>query len=690
MRERAAGGLLRVSAIAGTRVVLMALDIDPDGRNGLRGFAFQVSGGGKTRWLTGTKYFESLVPNPVKGAKYSTLEHPIQSFLWSDYEATPDTDYEYTIVAMYGEIGALEQRHKATLKIRTEKENDGKHGIWFNRGVVASRAYSVEFQNRELTEEMYNQVDDKNRVTEETSKWLSRGLEEACIDYINGVPRGEMLRVCAYEFTYVPLLNALKAAIERGVNVKIIYHKTKANDDVIDEVGLPRAKLIERTRPQTPHNKFIIWLDEDENPKAVWTGSVNFTPSGFLGQTNVGHVITDPGRASSAIPKKYYEYWKDLSKNPTGKPAREEAIRLTPNPPNVVPTEPITAFFSPRIADNLLDWYGKRIEDARTSSMFTAAFTVDPILLRSLGKQHDSMRFVLLEKPATADSRKAERDSHGRLIMSNGSVLGKVTKTSFEKKEGKGGTKLVPIPNFPLEKWFVDEELARKDGKGFVFFVHTKFLLIDPLSDDPLVCTGSANFSGASLTANDENMLMIRGDTRVADIYLTEFDRIFRHFFFRMVANRAAMAHEDDDEAKRKAAILDTGAVWIAPFFDEGNFKSTRRIMFFADRSLTWSPQAADDPDVFDNEEQRAKDKRTKAKEARDAKNAAGAKGAAKKSKKKAAKSVKKKVAKKKSKKKAKTVKKKKAVKKNKKAAKKKKAVGKKSAVRKRAVKKRG
>ena len=243
------------------------------------------------------------------------------------------------------------------------------------------------------------------------------------------------------------------------------------------------------------------------------------------------------------------------------------------------------------------------------------------------------MRFVLLEKPATADSRKAERDSHGGLIMSNGSVLGKVTKTDFEEKEGKGGTKLIPIPNFPLEKWFVDEELARKDGKGFVFFVHTKFLLIDPLSDDPLVCTGSANFSGASLTANDENMLMIRGDTRVADIYMTEFDRIFRHFFFRMTANRAAMNHEDEEEAK-KAAILDTGAVWIAPFFQDENFKCSRRTMFFADRSLTWAPQAAHDPDVFLNEVQRAKDKRAKARATRDANEAAGAKGGARKSKK--------------------------------------------------------
>jgi hypothetical protein len=162
---------------------------------------------------------------------------------------------------------------------------------------------------------------------------------------------------------------------------------------------------------------------------------------------------------------------------------------------------------------------------------------------------------------------------------------------------------------------------------------------------------------------------------------MTEFDRIFRHFFFRMTANRAVMNHEDEEEAKRKAAILDPGAVWIAPFFEDENFKSSRRIMFFADRSLTWPPQAAHDPDVFLNEEQRAKDKRAKAKTTRDANKAAGAKGGAKKSK-MARKSVKKKAEKKKSKKKAKVVKKKKIAKK--------KAAEKKKAVRKRAAKKRG
>ena len=63
-----------------------------------------------------------------------------------------------------------------------------------------------------------------------------------------------------------------------------------------------------------------------------------------------------------------------------------------------------------------------------------------------------------------------------------------------------------------------------------VNYLHTKYMLIDPLSDDPVVITGSANFSEASTIYNDENMVIIRGDTRVADIFLGEFMRLFNHF----------------------------------------------------------------------------------------------------------------------------------------------------------------
>lgn len=53
---------------------------------------------------------------------FSTEDHPIQSFLWSDYTPVPGTDYTYTIAPMYGEPGALEPRGKLVLEVHTGNE----------------------------------------------------------------------------------------------------------------------------------------------------------------------------------------------------------------------------------------------------------------------------------------------------------------------------------------------------------------------------------------------------------------------------------------------------------------------------------------------------------------------------------------------------------------------------------------
>ena len=52
--------------------------------------------------------------------------------------------------------------------------------------------------------------------------------------------------------------------------------------------------------------------------------------------------------------------------------------------------------------------------------------------------------------------------------------------------------------------------------------------------------TGSANFSKASTNDNDENMVIVRGDRRIADIYFTEFNRLFNHYYFRSIAERSS------------------------------------------------------------------------------------------------------------------------------------------------------
>jgi len=611
MRVTKGNDHLKVKAVAGTRVVLLALDMDEASREGLLGFAIKrgVKGHAQT-WLRGTKYFKDLVPHPDAGQDYSSRDQPFQTFLWSDYKAFADTDYDFTIVALYGDIHAFEERHQLEFSIRTEAEDDQHHGVWFNRGAIASHAFETKFHNKRLTDEMTENVSDDGKLLDDETAWLSRGLAEACLKYINETGRGEALRVCAYEFTYLPVLRALKRALDRGVDVHIVYHDTKKDNDAnraaIGKAGLPdkvvrggqeTQVLFRRTRTPIPHNKFIVKLAGGK-PKRVWTGSTNFTDTGFFGQTNVGHLVTDADTART-----YLDYWTELSGDPTHSVALKNATGLTPNPPNVIAKEPIAAFFSPRVADNMLDWYGQRITDTTTLAMMTIPFNVASTILAALGKKADAMRLVVLEDVPTADVAAAEKANRGKLAFSNGAILGK----SFIKYK-MGGAKVVPIANSDLDRWFVDEELARPTNNGHVFFIHSKVLLIDPLSDDPLICSGSANFSTNSLISNDENMILIRGNTRVADIYMTEVDRIFRHFRSRDIINHNAGAGEHNEWL-----LLDTTGAWIGPNFKEGNYKNNRRQLFFPEADAgTWADQAAADPDPFADEKERAAAKKKK------------------------------------------------------------------------------
>jgi phosphatidylserine/phosphatidylglycerophosphate/cardiolipin synthase-like enzyme len=659
MRVSKGNDHLRVKAIAGTHVVLMALDMDEETRAGLRGFAIKRGQSGQPQsWLRGIKYFKDLVTAPNPQDDYSSRDQPFQTFLWSDYRASPGTDYDFTIVALYGDLHAMEERHALTFSIKTEQEYDANgQGVWFNRGAIASHAFETQFHNKALTDEMTNNVSDDGKLLDPETQWLSRGLAEACLKCINGAKPGEGLRVCAYEFTYLPVLLALKRAHDRGVDVQIVFHDTKKDTDpnrkAIAKAKLPASIVHPRTRTQIPHNKFVVKLVNNK-PQQVWTGSTNFTDTGFYGQTNVGHIV-----ANTATAKTYLDYWTELKGDPVHSEALKNAIGLTPNPPNAVAKSSVVAFFSPRIADNMLDWYGQRITDTATLAMMTIPFNVANTILAALGKTRDAMRLVILEDIPTPQVSDAEKRNRGKLAFSNGAILGK----SFIKyKTGVGGAKVAPIPNSDLDKWFVNEELDRPTNKGHVFFVHAKILLIDPLSDDPLICSGSANFSTNSLTSNDENMLLIRGDTRVADIYMTELDRIFRHFRARDIINNTASAGE-----KRDWLLLDTTDNWIGSNFQDGTYKNNRRLLFFpgGTPAKPWSVLAGADLDPFADEAARAakvrSNKNAKAKARKAAGTANGTSKAASKKKTVAKKKVKTsaKAAKKKTAKKKKTSKKK-------------------------------
>lgn len=582
---------LKVRAITGTRSVLLAFDVDPAVRTGLRGFSirrtekFTKPGGEEVttrKWLRTSKVFKSVEPKPKEKVNgkvkiFRCDKHPIQKFFWSDYGARPGEDYEYEIFPAYGPVDNLthDKSRSIVLKIRTEDEDDGKHGIWFNRGAIASQHYAREFGNVAPTPD---EVLDLNNMK---TRWLSRGLLEACLAYIDAAKKGEWLYACLYEFTYQLIIDAFDNAAKRGVNVRIIFHATKANKDAIGGKLSQAGVLIERTRPSIPHNKFIIHASKANKPLAVWTGSTNITMSGFLGQSNVGHLFRDP-----ALAAQYKAYWDLLAENPTAAPLKRATKVVSPQPSELVPAGSLTPVFCARDDQAMLFWYANRIQDARDLAMFTVAFTVSPLLIPALATRRDCLRMLVMESKPPADLL-AAFNKDGRdpmLTTSYGAVLGK-KKIVVTMPDGKTSLKSIDIKDFPLGEWFWKEEHTRE--RGNIFFIHTKYLMIDPLSDDPLICTGSANFSKNSLENNDENMVLIRGDTRVADIYLTEFLRLHEHFYFRDAANSLAGKGKD-----AVGAFLEETADWTAKSFQPGGYLNSRRELFFRDAAGSWGDRA--------------------------------------------------------------------------------------------------
>jgi len=114
----------------------------------------------------------------------------------------------------------------------------------------------------------------------------------------------------------------------------------------------------------------------------------------------------------------------------------------------------------------MLNWYGDRAGDAATSAMFTGAFNVDPKILGPMSKHGPAMRFILLERPPTAEITQAQANNPSDPMFSYGAILGKAQFTQEEghDEDGKKTKKWVPIPHFEIEKWFLGEELERKNG----------------------------------------------------------------------------------------------------------------------------------------------------------------------------------------------------------------------------------
>lgn len=599
MRARAENDGISVHAIAGTRVVCLGMDATKKAARGLLGFAIERREGRKKPvWLKGLRYFEAAPPeNPAAGMPVPSDQGPIQGFLWGDYGASPGTRYVYRVHPVYGKPGKTRSGEPVEVAVATEPLDAPDHGIFFNRGAAGSQAYTRHFGDyrrwykvdkygRDRWVEFIRPGDVPDR---EAYQWLSRGLEEAALEFIGQAKgKGWGLRAAVYEFEYLPVIQAFVDSLESGADVKIVYDAKQSGKDktgpwraterALRKVGLRDGGSIKRfermTIPRTittiSHNKFIVLL-RDGKPVQVWTGSANMTPGGIFGQSNLGQIVRDPEVAA-----RYYEYWQKLAEDPPTQEIRKWNVERQPDLEGPPPPDSITPIFSPRPTLGMLGWYAERLAEAKRSVHFTAAFGVaqqiaDKLMVeRPITQDDPFLRYVLLESKPSPQASKKRKDgarSGGRpvpldyydfaAIPNNRCAWGALTR----QRKGERDAQRV-----------LEESLSGLDTH--VEYLHTKFMIVDPLTDDPIVITGSANFSDASTRSNDENMLVIRGNTRVADVFLGEFMRTFKHFELRNMVNEMS----DDDQ--RASFYLCPDDSWTRPYYEDGTPQMAERLLF--------------------------------------------------------------------------------------------------------------
>jgi phosphatidylserine/phosphatidylglycerophosphate/cardiolipin synthase-like enzyme len=287
--------------------------------------------------------------------------------------------------------------------------------------------------------------------------------------------------------------------------------------------------------------------------QAVLTGSTNFSVGGISGHSNVVHICE-----KNDVAAKYLWLWNELKKNTAKSTDAGVLVGKTPLPDDPLAKQ-ITPIFSPRDTLKALDWYATQATGANDALFMTFAFGMNKRFQDAYRNGNANLRYALMEAMSGPTKTKEQKAANEAAIIKLRKM--KENKFAIGSRLGKGA----------FNHWLV-EQLSGLNVH--VRYLHTKYMLVDPLGASPLVVSGSANFSEASTTDNDENMLIIRGNSRVADIYLGEFMRLYRHFAFRDWLTR----HPEADEVE--VGHLDETDQWWKRYF--GNSFESRQRSYFA------------------------------------------------------------------------------------------------------------
>ena len=318
--------------------------------------------------------------------------------------------------------------------------------------------------------------------------WLNQKIDDTLVAYINRVKK--TIDMAIYNLNNdglsANISTALNNAANRGVRVRVIYEGDNANLGINElNSNIRTYESPQGTNYKIMHNKFLVFdADGQPNDAIVWTGSTNLTEGQVHEDPNDVIIITDQALARAYV-KEFEEMWGSSSIQPNAMKSKFGPFK-SDNTPHFfnVGGKLVECYFSP--SDNVNSKIKDAVETADIDIYFaTMSFT------------RTSIAYPML-------------DRHDEGVYIAG-IFDNVSGTS-----GAAYDVLKPVLDTNIIVYSSSE------------IMHHKYAIIDQSVhySDPILITGSHNWSSSADNSNDENILFVH-DQEIANIYFQEWAKLF-------------------------------------------------------------------------------------------------------------------------------------------------------------------
>lgn len=578
-------------AFANNDVITIAWSFGKKPENCMGFAVYRIDDKGKETPLPSHAVFSGKTIKPGQ----TTEEFPVQKFYWKDVyarlvaEKTGNRTFRYKVVPLEGTPTNLKPMtllpHLTSNEVTISPDVCNGMKAYFNRGIISTQRVSRAFKGNPKKGSLLAHIvvpTDKLRAS------LSGDMVEALTGFVDRAKTSGSIYAALYELGDEELIEKLEKlgkrlhiVLSNSASTDAKGKKVDGNQDARDRLKATAKEEFNRIMPANHigHNKFLVYVDKANKPRAVLLGSTNWTPTGLCAQTNNTIVIDD-----EKVAKRYLAYWKQLAADTksAGKDSKKlQGVKLRT-------WDETGGKLSLQTGDSLASWFSPCTPKARSKAK-NEKVPVDmaDVISRINNAKHAILFLAFYPGTPSLANWSADALRKNKSLFVRGCVTNKSASGAFyyglkgmtPPKKAKGDK--TPVKQDPrvigaeaFDGKIIPKQWQKEILKAGFAIVHDKIMVIDPFADDCVVITGSHNLGHKASYDNDENLVIIQGNKKLAAAYATHVLDIYDHFSWRYMVKTKG-TKDADQSLKSKPND------WLDKYFDQNGDIKTAQLKFW-------------------------------------------------------------------------------------------------------------